>query len=87
MSQDFESIVEDTYAEGFRSIFGEFLITARDRKWLDHCCNAVTGHASSTIIAEPDLVNGADADCHDADLSRSGGERGGEGIGMADGAM
>lgn len=52
MSQDRNSIVEDTYAEGFRSIFAEFLITARDRKWLDHCIHAVTGHASSTILCD-----------------------------------
>ncbi|MCA9192305.1 MAG: formylmethanofuran--tetrahydromethanopterin N-formyltransferase [Planctomycetales bacterium] len=52
MTQDRKSIVEDTYAEGFRSIFGEFLVTARDRTWLDHCCHAVTGHASSTIMCD-----------------------------------
>lgn len=52
MSQDYKAIVEDTYAEGFRSIYGEFLITARDRKWLDHCCAAATGHASSTIMCD-----------------------------------
>lgn len=52
MSQETNSLVEDTYAEGFRSIYAEFLITARDRKWLDHCCNAVTGHASSTIMCD-----------------------------------
>ncbi len=52
MSQDRYAIVEDTYAEGFRSVFAEFLITARDRTWLDHCCHAVTGHASSTIMCD-----------------------------------
>lgn len=52
MSQDRSAIVEDTYAEGFRSIYAEFLITARDRTWLDHCVNAVTGHASSTIMCD-----------------------------------
>ena len=52
MSQDRNAIVEDTYAEGFRSIYAEFLITARDRTWLDHCCHAVTGHASSTIMCD-----------------------------------
>lgn len=52
MSQDYKAIVEDTYAEGFRSIYGEFLITARDRKWLDHACAAATGHASSTILCD-----------------------------------
>lgn len=52
MSQENNSLVEDTYAEGFRSIYAEFLITARDRKWLDHCCHAVTGHASSTIMCD-----------------------------------
>ncbi len=45
-------LVEDTYAEGFRSIYGEILITARDEKWLRHCVNAVTGHASSTILCD-----------------------------------
>ncbi|MCA9219383.1 MAG: formylmethanofuran--tetrahydromethanopterin N-formyltransferase [Planctomycetales bacterium] len=44
--------VEDTYAEGFRSIYGEVLITARDRRWLDHAVNAATGHASSTIMCD-----------------------------------
>lgn len=52
MSQDRRTLVEDTYAEAFRSIYGEFLVTARDRTWLDHCCHAVTGHASSTILCD-----------------------------------
>lgn len=43
------SIVEDTYAEAFRSLYVEFLITARDRKWLDHAVNATNGCASSSI--------------------------------------
>ena len=38
MSQDSLGCeVEDTYAEGFRSIYAEILITCRDRKWLQHC--------------------------------------------------
>lgn len=45
-------LVDDTYAEGFRSIYGEILITARDQKWLRHCVHAVTGHASSTILCD-----------------------------------
>ncbi len=45
-------LVEDTYAEAFRSLYAEVLITARDRKWLDHCLHAVTGHASSTIMCD-----------------------------------
>ncbi len=44
--------VEDTYAEAFRSIYGEFLITARDRTWLDHALAAATGNASSTIMCD-----------------------------------
>jgi len=32
--------IEDTYAEAFRSIYAEVLITARDRVWLDHAVNA-----------------------------------------------
>jgi formylmethanofuran--tetrahydromethanopterin N-formyltransferase len=47
-----EAIVEDTYAEAFRSIYAEILVTARDRKWLDHAIHAATGHASSTIMCD-----------------------------------
>jgi len=46
------SLVEDTYAEAFRSLYVEFLITARDRKWLDHAINAATGYGSSTIMCD-----------------------------------
>ncbi len=52
MSTSHRAIVEDTYAEAFRSIYAEFLITARDRTWLDHACHAATGHASSSIFCE-----------------------------------
>lgn len=45
-------IVDDTYAEAFRSIYAEVLITARDRKWLNHAVSAATGHASSTILCD-----------------------------------
>jgi formylmethanofuran--tetrahydromethanopterin N-formyltransferase len=44
--------VEDTYAEAFRSIHAEVLITARDRTWLDHAIAAATGNASSTILCD-----------------------------------
>lgn len=49
---DLKQLVDDTYAEGFRSIYGEVLLTARDEKWLQHCINAVTGHSSSTILCD-----------------------------------
>ncbi len=49
---DLRNLVDDTYAEGFRSIYGEILITARDQRWLTHCVNAVTGHSSSTILCD-----------------------------------
>jgi formylmethanofuran--tetrahydromethanopterin N-formyltransferase len=52
MDIDLKQLVDDTYAEGFRSIYGEILITARDDKWLDHCLHAVTGHAASTIMCD-----------------------------------
>jgi formylmethanofuran--tetrahydromethanopterin N-formyltransferase len=44
--------VEDTYAEAFRSLYAEFLITARDRTWLDHAVRAATGNGSSTILCD-----------------------------------
>src|SRR3954470_23107647 len=46
------ALIEDTYAEAFRSIYVEFLITARDRRWLEHAVNAATGNASSTILCD-----------------------------------
>jgi formylmethanofuran--tetrahydromethanopterin N-formyltransferase len=44
--------VEDTFAEAFRSICAEVLVTARDRTWLDHAVAAATGNASSTILCD-----------------------------------
>ena len=44
--------IEDTYAEAFRSIYAEVLITARDRVWLGHAVNAATGNASSSILCD-----------------------------------
>lgn len=52
MSNGRRAEVEDTYAEGFRSLYAEFLITARDRKWLDHALREATGNASSTILCD-----------------------------------
>ncbi len=46
------AIIDDTYAEAFRSIYVEFLITARDMQWVTHAVNAVTGNASSTILCD-----------------------------------
>jgi formylmethanofuran--tetrahydromethanopterin N-formyltransferase len=45
-------LVDDTYAEAFRSLYAEVLITARDRTWLDHAVAAATGNASSTILCD-----------------------------------
>ncbi len=44
--------IEDTYAEAFRSLYAEALITARDKRWLDHAVAAATGNASSTILCD-----------------------------------
>src|ERR1700752_4411476 len=46
------AVIDDTYAEAFRSIYAEVLITARDRTWLDHAVSAATGNASSTILCD-----------------------------------
>src|SRR4051794_32180618 len=46
------AVIDDTYAEAFRSIYVEFLITARDRRWVEHAVNAATGNASSTILCD-----------------------------------
>lgn len=45
-------LVEDTYAEAFRSLYVEFLITAKNRRWLDTAVQAATGHASSSIMCD-----------------------------------
>src|SRR6185312_9577500 len=44
--------IEDTYAEAFRSLYAEVLITARDWTWLDHAVAAATGNASSSILCD-----------------------------------
>ena len=44
--------IEDTYAEAFRSLYAEVLVTARDATWLGHACANATGHASSTILCD-----------------------------------
>jgi formylmethanofuran--tetrahydromethanopterin N-formyltransferase len=44
--------IDDTYAEAFRSTYVEFLITARDRRWVEHAVDAATGNASSTIMCD-----------------------------------
>jgi formylmethanofuran--tetrahydromethanopterin N-formyltransferase len=45
-------MVEDTYAEAFRSLYSRVLVTARDKKWLLAACQKATGHASSTILCD-----------------------------------
>jgi formylmethanofuran--tetrahydromethanopterin N-formyltransferase len=52
MSATERAVVDDTYAEAFRSIYAEVLVTARDRTWVDHAVNAATGNASSTILCD-----------------------------------
>jgi formylmethanofuran--tetrahydromethanopterin N-formyltransferase len=46
------AIIDDTYAEAFRSIYAEVLVTAHNRRWLDHAVNAATGNASSSILCD-----------------------------------
>jgi formylmethanofuran--tetrahydromethanopterin N-formyltransferase len=46
------AVIDDTYAEAFRSIYAEILITARDRTWLANAVQAATGNASSTILCD-----------------------------------
>jgi formylmethanofuran--tetrahydromethanopterin N-formyltransferase len=52
LNQPNRAEIDDTYAEAFRSIYAEVLITARDRTWLDHAVNAVAGNASSSILCD-----------------------------------
>ena len=46
------ALIDDTYAEAFRSIYSEVLVTARDATWLNHAVVAATGNASSTILCD-----------------------------------
>jgi formylmethanofuran--tetrahydromethanopterin N-formyltransferase len=46
------AIIDDTYAEAFRSIYVELLITADSRRWVEHAVSAATGNASSTILCD-----------------------------------
>lgn len=51
-SPQWQALVEDTYAEAFRSLYSRVLVTARDEKWLLAACQKATGHASSTILCD-----------------------------------
>ena len=44
--------IDDTYAEAFRSIYCEVLVTARDSFWLDIAARHATGNASSSILCD-----------------------------------
>lgn len=44
--------IDDTYAEAFRSIYAEVLVTARDAHWLDIAARHATGNASSSILCD-----------------------------------
>lgn len=68
------ALIDDTYAEAFRSIYVEFLITACDRRWVEHAVNAATGNGSSTILC----------DC-EAGLDRYVGPGGDESVATLDG--
>ena len=46
------ALIDDTYAEAFRSIYVEFLITARDRHVGRARREAATGNGSSTILCD-----------------------------------
>jgi formylmethanofuran--tetrahydromethanopterin N-formyltransferase len=46
------AVVDDTYAEAFKGLYAEVLVTARDRTWVDHAVHAATGNASSTILCD-----------------------------------
>ncbi len=43
--------IEDTYAEAFRSLFAEVIVTARDRVWLDHACATRPGTPAARFSA------------------------------------
>jgi formylmethanofuran--tetrahydromethanopterin N-formyltransferase len=45
-------LIDDTYAEAFRSLYSAVLVTARDRYWLGKAIDAATGNASSTILCD-----------------------------------
>jgi formylmethanofuran--tetrahydromethanopterin N-formyltransferase len=46
------AVIDDTYAEAFRSLYVEFLVTACNRRWVEHAVHAVTGNGSSTILCD-----------------------------------
>src|SRR6478752_6659668 len=74
MTNNNKAEIEDTYAEAFRSLMAEILITARDRRWLDRAIHAATGNASSSILC----------DC-EAGLDRYVGPGGDESVATPDG--
>jgi formylmethanofuran--tetrahydromethanopterin N-formyltransferase len=48
------AVIDDTYAEAFRSIYVEFLITACNRRWVDHAVkpSPATARVPSSVTAK-----------------------------------
>ena len=51
--------IEDTFAEAFGMVAGRLLITAKNKKWVLHAANTITGFATSVIAcgAEAGIEN------------------------------
>ena len=63
------AIIDDTYAEAFRSIYVEFLITARDPRWVRACGQRRYGECvehNSCAIAKRELIDSSDRDGDDS---------------------
>jgi formylmethanofuran--tetrahydromethanopterin N-formyltransferase len=66
------AIIDDTYAEAFRSLFSEVLVTAQDRHWLDIAARHATGNASSSILCDCEAAASRYVDPQDTPDGRPG---------------
>ena len=56
--------IDDTYAEAFRSLYAEVLVTARDRKWLDEARRCFEWFVGRNDLRQP-VVDHATGGCRD----------------------
>ncbi|QEL13845.1 formylmethanofuran--tetrahydromethanopterin N-formyltransferase [Limnoglobus roseus] len=66
------AVIDDTYAEAFRSIFAEILVTAADAHWLDTAARHATGNASSSILCDCEAAVSRSVDAKDTPDGRPG---------------
>ena len=50
-----DTIIEDTFAEGFSVRFARLIVTAATKRWVDHAVSAFSGYGTSVIQCDAEV--------------------------------